>query len=128
MKAVLAHLLVMMLLGQALTGWCWRCADESLAFELTETIAAPKCCCQPEPDRHESEHDSNCPRDCQGICTFLTAPAVHLDFSPAAFTAATYLSAVDVCSPPAVQCTGVNDCYRASPPERLHILHQLLLI
>lgn len=128
MQAAIAHLTASLLLVQVLTGWCWRCAAESPAC-TAHAQAASHCHCNHESE-DSSEAPADCPRECQGVCVYLTAGNVHLDLTllDYAFTFGVVPADLSCSQVSAVHWERAGDFTPLRAPLRLHLLHQLLLI
>lgn len=129
MQAVFANLTASLLLVQMLTGWCWRCASETHACTADVQVTS-HCCCDPTP--HETpEAPANCPKECQGVCVYVSPVNVHVDLSLLDADFGLYMVSVEllheqVASEAYWERNGDNS--PSEPPIRLHLMHQLLLI
>jgi hypothetical protein len=136
MRTVFCSLLSASLLIHALLGCCWHDVHEAVACDGPHSVADADddCDCDHDHDAAQGGHNSHAPckghPNCHGLCTYLPVQKSQLsqclDYVLIDF-------AVDVKAAGGSQLTAQSfalceSATCASPPVRLHLYHQILLI
>src|SRR6476659_8496420 len=82
MQATLTNLLAVLLLVQALTGWCDSCCHDNPHSD--SVCGKSGCTIRDEGDSHfcNQSHSEHCnDKHCQGICTYVPGTKTHIGAS-----------------------------------------------
>jgi hypothetical protein len=133
MRGTVSSLLAVLLLTQAVSGWCWQ-KPRDCGHCAAPTAEVSQTCCG-GPCGHDAEQEkpvAPCEhkRECHGFCTYLVPDQTQVD-SPDVATpfdfADAHAALANMLSAGAMRwrLDGPPD---AKPPLRLHLFHQVLLI
>jgi hypothetical protein len=131
MQAFLSCLTSVLLLVQALTGWCCHhctCADSSRQVSVVGQVA--KCCGGSRETAPVNESEKPCKENhCSGFCTFLPIEKCAAEDCQLTVTwDALFVASTSLCPElETLEVYGQGDVFVA-PPLRLHLLNQNMLI
>jgi hypothetical protein len=134
-NAITSSLMSVLLVIHAMLGCCWHHAHACVGQEASaQPTAHGSSCCQHHdcPQRQEQPAaPCGCKIECQGVCIYLPTQKVLIDNSPLAV--AFEFAAVDRTLdgshvPTAISWEVASGAIASSPPLRLHLMHQILLI
>jgi hypothetical protein len=134
MRAVFCNLLSAALLIHAMFGCCWHDAHEAVAGEAPDASFAVTDGCH-NHDRDADGHESHAPckghPNCHGLCNYL--PAQKSDIGKCLEHALVVDFALDTNAACGSQVAAVffapgTTAASLTPPVRLHLFHQILLI
>lgn len=123
-----------LLLAQNLSGACWQRVSQC-ACEIPTSAAHAERCCQHEQNGNASWPESgggrHCKLKCCGICTYVPQQKTHLDVK-VLLSSGDFIKSVAslLVANHSTALGGTKSCelLPTAPPERLHLLHQIMLI
>lgn len=136
MHIVLSSLMAALLGIHAFFGCCWhhghRCAE---CTPSATQVAQPAKCCHHHQGTDEKQHGKQTPckcfLECHGVCIYVPSQKVQLD-SPELIVPLDFVAVLTAFSDMQQASTAPWEISRGptavSPPLRLHLLHQILLI
>ncbi len=134
MQAVLSNLLAGLLFIHAVLGCCWHsthvCALASPPEATSEHVCGHRHACCHHDQPAAPADPCECRVECQGICTFLPPQKTQLDLTqivaPVEFLAVSPM--IDAVADATTR--GEQSCSHIpwQPPQRLHLMIQILLI
>ncbi len=133
MQALVSSLMAVLLLANAVVGCCRHAVlDCATADGFGATVAKAEPCCQHEPDEHGQPHGpGGCTVECYGACTYLPPERSDTDLAdgvaPLDLVPLIHPLLTTGCDGPA-RPSAALPATGYSPPVRLHLLHQSLLV
>ena len=133
MRVFVSSLMAVLLLANAVFGCCrHRMLACALADGASTTVSKSEECCQHEQEeRRESQRPCGCCVECYGACTYLPSESSDTDLA-VALLPLDLVPLIDLCLTTGYEGPGWPGTVLAStgisPPVRLHLLHQSLLV
>lgn len=137
MRSFVSKLMAVLVLTQAVSGWCCHrpchCSEGDVAEAslTTAEVGDHEDCCHHEHETLVLNASSHCQcHECQGFCTYLVGAKSHLVRSHMAlgFDFVATNSDASLTQLSVERATGTSEPIHLGPPVRLHLLHQSLLI